>query len=443
MEVKRMKISVFGLGYTGCVTAACLAEMGHDVTGVDISAHKVNLINSGHSPIIEEGLDALITRQRQSGRLRAVTEPVVAGRDLVFICVGTPSNGNGSLHLGYVARVCSEIGRELRSAAGRIAIVLRSTVLPGTAEDVAIPALESASGKRLGVDFGFALNPEFLREGTSVHDFYHPPKTVVGKFDPETAELLGRLYAPLEAPFLVMPPGEASMIKYADNAFHAVKVTFANEIGRLCKSLHVDSRVVMEAFVKDTKLNISPYYLRPGFAYGGSCLPKDLRALSHRARQEDVVIPLLDSAIASNEEHIRHALRLVKSYGRKKIGILGLSFKHGTDDLRESPVVTLVEELVGKGYEVSIYDRNVSLARLVGANKEYIAREVPHIARLMCGTMEELLARSDLIVIGNNGEEHQRILDDLRNGHQIIDLSGLTNGKPTEMEEVNYEGICW
>ncbi|HNW60093.1 MAG TPA: nucleotide sugar dehydrogenase [bacterium] len=438
-----MKISIFGLGYVGCVSAACLAEMGHEVTGVDINAEKVRLINQGHSPIVEEGLDGLIARQRQEGRLRAATEPVVADRDLVFICVGTPSNANGSLHLGYVQRVCTEIGAALRGVRRRVTVVLRSTVLPGVAETVALPALEAASGLRAGIDFGFALNPEFLREGTSVYDFYHPPKTVIGVFDPAAAELLAELYADLEAPLFRLAPGEAAMIKYADNAFHAIKVAFANEIGRLCKSFQVDSRQVMNVFVQDTKLNLSPYYLKPGFAFGGSCLPKDIRALSHRARQEDVDIPLLNAAMASNEEHIRHALRLVKAYGRKKIGILGLSFKHGTDDLRESPVVTLVEELMGKGYEVAIFDRNVSVARLMGANKEYIEREVPHIARLMCSTMEELMARSEVVVIGNNGAEHDRVLGDLRNGHKIIDLSGLKNGKHKQMEEVNYEGICW
>ncbi len=438
-----MKISIFGLGYVGCVSAACLAEMGHDVIGVDINAHKVRLINAGLSPIVEEGLEELILAQRQAGRLRATTAPDLSDRDLVFICVGTPSNGNGSLHLDYVNRVCTDIGRLLRSAGHRITVVLRSTVLPGVAEEMAIPALEAASGMHAGSDFGFALNPEFLREGSSVHDFYHPPKTVIGVFDQESADLLSALYSSLPAPLFQLAPGEASMIKYADNAFHAVKVAFANEIGRMCKNFQVDSRVVMNVFTQDTKLNISPLYLKPGFAFGGSCLPKDLRALTHRARQDDVALPMLNSALESNEEHLQHALRLVKACGRKRIGVLGLSFKHGTDDLRESPVVALVEELVGKGYEVRIYDRNVSMARLMGANKEYIEREVPHIAKLMCSSMEELLARSEVVVIGNNGQEHERVLGDLRNGHKIIDLSGLKNGRHTHIKEVNYEGICW
>ena len=438
-----MKINVFGLGYVGCVSAACFAEMGHDVTGVDINEHKVSLFNAGRSPIIEEGLEELIVRQQKAGRLRATTQPSITGEELVFVCVGTPSNGNGSLHLGYVRRVCGEIGQELRRIDHRVTVVIRSTILPGVAENVVIPILEQTSGMRAGVDFGFALNPEFLREGTSIYDFYHPPKTIIGTCDQASAELLTSLYSDLSAPIFQLPLGEASMIKYADNAFHALKVAFANEIGRLCKSLQLDSRQVMDVFIKDTKLNLSPYYLKPGYAFGGSCLPKDLRALIHWARQEDVDIPLLNAALASNEEHIQHALRLVKASGRKRIGVLGLSFKHGTDDLRESPVVTLVEDLIGKGYEVHIFDRNVSVAQLMGANKEYIEREVPHIAKLMCGSVEELIALSDVVVIGNNGAEHERVLDELHNGHKIIDLSGLQNGTHAHIEEVDYEGICW
>ncbi len=440
-----MKISVFGLGYVGCVSAACFAEMGHDVIGVDISEHKVDLINKGQSPIVENGLEELISQQKHAARLRATTDTVAAVREseVIFICVGTPSNGNGSLHLGYVERVCSEIGAVLRKIDRRVTIALRSTVLPGVAEEVAIPCLESSSGRKLGQGFGFALNPEFLREGTSLYDFYHPPKTVIGVFDKPSAELLSLLYAGLPAPLFRLQPGEAAMIKYADNAWHAVKVTFANEIGRLCKNFRVDARAVMNVFVKDTKLNLSPYYLKPGFAFGGSCLPKDLRALAHYARQSDVNVPLLEAAMHSNAEHIRYALQMVKAYGRKRIGVLGLSFKHGTDDLRESPVVTLVEQLLGKGYDVRIYDRNVSLARLMGANKEYIEREVPHIAKLMCGSLEELLRHSDIVVIGNSAEEHEAVLGDLRNGHKIIDLSGLKNVEHVNAKEVNYEGICW
>lgn len=440
-----MKISVFGLGYVGCVSAACFAEMGHEVLGVDINENKVNMINNGQSPIIENGLEELILQQTHAGRLHATTDARNAAMqsDLIFICVGTPSNGNGSLHLGYVDRVCGEIGDALATTDRHVTIALRSTVLPGVAEEVAIPRLEASSGKRLGEGFGFSLNPEFLREGTSLYDFYHPPKTIIGVFDKASADLLAFLYAELPAPLFRLQPGEAAMIKYADNSFHAVKVAFANEIGRLCKNFHVDSRVVMDVFIKDVKLNLSPYYLKPGFAFGGSCLPKDLRALTHHAKQADVSVPLLEAAMHSNAEHIRYALQMVRANGRKRIGVLGLSFKHGTDDLRESPVVTLVEQLLGKGYDVRIFDRNVSLARLMGANKEYIEREVPHIAKLMCGSLEELLKHADIVVIGNRAEEHEAVLGDLRNGHKIIDLSGLKNGERVNVKEVNYEGICW
>ncbi|MBN2354511.1 nucleotide sugar dehydrogenase, partial [candidate division KSB1 bacterium] len=394
-----MKISVFGLGYVGCVSAACFAEMGHKVVGVDVNENKVNMINKGISPIIEKGLGALIQEQVSVGRLTATKDTTFAGMnsDIMFICVGTPSETNGSINLAYVERVSDEIGRVLKERRDYTVVALRSTVLPGVAEEVVLRRLQSHSGKKVGVDFGFALNPEFLREGTSVYDFYHPPKTVIGVFDARSAEVLQRLYDKIPAPIFLVKPDEASMVKYADNAFHAIKVAFANEIGRLCKIFHVDSRVVMDVFIKDLKLNLSSYYLKPGFAFGGSCLPKDLRALTHRARQVDIAVPLLDAAITSNSEHIRFALNMIKENGRKKIGILGLSFKQGTDDLRESPMVTLVEQLLGKGYDVHIFDKNVSLARLIGANKEYIEREVPHIAKLMCASVQDVLARSEVV----------------------------------------------
>jgi GDP-mannose 6-dehydrogenase len=440
-----MKLSVFGLGYVGCVSAACFAEMGHEVTGVDVNPVKVNMINQGLSPIIENGLDRIIAKQVLNGHLRATlhAHEAVEGSDLAFICVGTPSESNGSIDLRYIERVCEQIGSAMRGRSRHFTVALRSTVLPGVAEQTALRILQERSGKKIGDDFGFAVNPEFLREGTSVYDFYHPPKTVIGAFDPHTAELLQNIYQDITAPIFILRPDEASMIKYADNAFHAIKVAFANEMGRLCKKFHVDSRVVMSVFTKDLKLNLSSYYLKPGFAFGGSCLPKDLRAISHYARQMDVAVPVVDAAMASNEEHIRHALDMIKENGRKKIGVLGLSFKHGTDDLRESPVVALVEQLIGKGYDVRIFDNNVALARLMGANKEYIEHEVPHIARLMCHSVSEVLEESEVVVIGNNAEEYRPVLDDLRNGHKIIDLSGLRNEGNLILEEENYEGICW
>jgi len=439
-----MNTSVFGLGYVGSVSAACLAEMGHHVIGVDVNPRKVDIINSGDSPIVEADLDQIIRQQVAAGRLRATLDPAAAVREaqLILICVGTPSNGNGSIDLHYIRRVCQDIGKILRDKEEYTVVALRSTVLPDVADEVAKATLEQVSGKQVGIDFGFALNPEFLREGSSVHDFYHPPKTIIGAYDDRSAQILAELYAELPAPIFQLAPREAAMIKYADNAFHAVKVAFANEIGRLCKSLQVDSRIVMDVFVQDSKLNLSPYYLKPGFAFGGSCLPKDLRAVAHRARQLDVSVPLLRAAIDSNEEHIRHALEMVKRNGRQRIGVLGLSFKSDTDDLRESPVVSLIEQLIGKGYEVQIYDKNVFLGNLMGANKEFIEREVPHIAKLMCSSIREVMDKTDTVVIGHNAKEYEAFLAEHRNGHRIIDLSGIGE-EQTLHKEANYEGICW
>ncbi len=412
-----MNTSVFGLGYVGSVSAACLAEMGHHVIGVDVNPRKVDIINSGDSPIVEADLDQIIRQQVAAGRLRATLDPAEAVREaqLILICVGTPSNGNGSIDLHYIRRVCQDIGKILRDKEEYTVVALRSTVLPDVADEVAKATLEQVSGKQVGIDFGFALNPEFLREGSSVHDFYHPPKTIIGAYDDRSAQILAELYAELPAPIFQLAPREAAMIKYADNAFHAVKVAFANEIGRLCKSLQVDSRIVMDVFVQDSKLNLSPYYLKPGFAFGGSCLPKDLRAVAHRAQQLDVSVPLLRAAIDSNEEHIRHALEMVKRNGRQRIGVLGLSFKSDTDDLRESPVVSLIEQLIGKGYEVQIYDKNVFLGNLMGANKEFIEREVPHIAKLMCSSIREVMDKTDTVVIGHKAKEYEAFLTE----HQI------------------------
>jgi len=440
-----MKIGVFGLGYVGCVSAGCLAQMGHMVYGVDVNLRKVNLISRGFSPIVEKDLDHIIAEQKRVGRLKAGMDAAEAVHesDLIFICVGTPSNGNGSIDLHYLQRVCADIGRALHNKSGYTIVALRSTVLPGVAEELALPILEKSSGKKVGKDFGFALNPEFLREGTSVHDFYNPPKTIIGAFDECSANVLAHLYSELPAPVFQLRPREAAMIKYADNAFHAVKVSFANEIGRFCKAMDVDSRIVMDVFIQDTKLNLSPYYLKPGFAFGGSCLPKDLRAVSHRAKQLDVSLPMMNAVIESNEEHIRHALEMVREYGRQRIGVLGLSFKADTDDLRESPMVSLIEQLIGKGYEVKIYDTNVTLPRLMGANKEFIEREVPHIAKLMCLSVKELLEKTDVVVVGNRGKEYESIFREHRNGHRIIDLSGIGEAKDLNLDEVKYEGICW
>jgi GDP-mannose 6-dehydrogenase len=437
-----MRVSVFGIGYVGCVSAACFAKEGHDVIGVDANAVKVEIINGGKSPIVEAGIDELIGEMVREGRLRATTDSAQAVRDsdISLVCVGTPSNPNGSLDLSYVKRVCQEIGAALEGKSERHTVVIRSTMLPGTIETVVRPTLEVYSGKKAGRDLGLCINPEFLREGTSLKDFYAPPFTLVGADDEDTAALLRRLYAGINAPLLVTSVKAAEMVKYACNAFHALKVSFANEIGNICKGLGIDSHEVMNVFCQDTKLNLSPYYLKPGFAFGGSCLPKDLRALSYKAKELDVEAPVLSSVLQSNRRQVERALEMVLKTGKKRIGVLGLSFKAGTDDLRESPMVTLTEALLGKGMQLSIYDRDVSLARLFGANKEYIEREIPHISQLMRAELDEVLQASDVIIIGNKSEEFLGIATRLRNDQTVLDLARLFDG-PTPTG--SYEGICW
>lgn len=436
-----MKISVFGLGYVGCVSAACFARDGHEVIGVDVSSNKVDIINSGNSPIVEAGMNELVAETVGAGKLKATTDSgeAVANSELSLICVGTPSNANGSLDLRYVTRVCEEIGASLRDKSSRHVVVIRSTMLPGTIENVVVPALESSSGKRAGADFGVCINPEFLREGTSLKDFYAPPFTLIGADDEETANLVSELYRKIDAPLYVTPVKTAEMVKYVCNCFHALKVTFANEVGNICKALNVDSHEVMDVFVKDTKLNLSPYYLKPGFAFGGSCLPKDLRAMNYKAKELDVEVPVLASILPSNRKQIDSAIEMVVRTGKKRLGVLGFSFKAGTDDLRESPMVTLIETLIGKGYQLSIYDRDVSLARLAGANKEYIEREIPHISQLMRGSVDEVLADAEIVIIGNKADEFRQIEDKVKPGQVVIDLVRLFERRSDD----SYQGICW
>jgi GDP-mannose 6-dehydrogenase len=437
-----MKLSVFGIGYVGCVSAACFARDGHEVIGVDVNAAKVDIINSGRSPIVEPGMSDLLKEAVESGRLSATTDTAVAiqGSELSLVCVGTPSNANGSLDLRYITRVCQEIGAVLKTKSERHVVIIRSTMLPGTIENTVIPALEEASGKKAGTDFGVCINPEFLREGSSLKDFYAPPFTLIGADDSETAELVRQLYAKIDAPIFVTSLKAAEMVKYACNCFHALKVSFANEFGSICKAAGVDSHQVMEIFCQDTKLNLSPYYLKPGFAFGGSCLPKDLRAINYRAKELDVEVPVLSAILPSNRLQIERAIDLVSRTGKKRIGVLGFSFKAGTDDLRESPMVTLIETLIGKGYQLSIYDRDVSVARLFGANKEYIEREIPHISQLMRESIAQVLDGADVIVIGNKSEEFRQIESQVREGQVIIDLVRLFD-RPSTAD--SYEGICW
>ncbi|HZH32732.1 MAG TPA: UDP-glucose/GDP-mannose dehydrogenase family protein [Pyrinomonadaceae bacterium] len=437
-----MKLSVFGLGYVGCVSAACFAREGHEVVGVDVHAAKVEIINDGRSPIVEAGVGELIGEMVAAGRLRATTDTAEAIRssEVSLVCVGTPSNSNGSLDLKYVRRVCEEIGRELKAKDARHTVVIRSTMLPGTIETVVVPTLEEHSGKRAGSDFGVCINPEFLREGTSLKDFYAPPFTLIGADEEETATSVGQLYAKIDAPLYVIGVRAAEMVKYTCNCFHALKVSFANEVGNICKELGIDSHEVMDVFCRDTKLNLSSYYLKPGFAFGGSCLPKDLRAINYKAKELDVDVPVLASILPSNRLQIERAVEMILRTGQRRIGVLGFSFKAGTDDLRESPLVTLIETLIGKGMQLAIYDRDVSLARLFGANREYIEREIPHISQLMRASVGEVLDAADVLIIGNKNEEFRQIEGRLRPGQIVIDLVRLFEGRTSDE---TLQGICW
>ena len=436
-----MNVSIFGLGYVGCVSAACLARDGHKVIGVDINPIKVEIINEGLSPIVEPGIEDLIAAAVRNGNLSATSDSreAVLESDLSMICVGTPGKSNGSLDLTFIKEACREVGEALASKDRYHIIVLRSTMLPGTMERTVLPALEVYSGKRAGRDFGVAVNPEFLREGSSIADFDNPPFTLIGADDEDAAGPLRQLYSRLKAPLVRIGVKEAEMVKYACNCFHAVKVTFANEIGNICKALGVDSHTVMDAFCKDTKLNLSPYYLKPGFAFGGSCLPKDLRAITHKAKEVDVEAPLLNAVLDSNRQQIERAVQMVLATGRKNIGVLGLSFKSGTDDLRESPMVTLIETLIGKGLKLAICDRDVELARVFGANREYIEREIPHISSLMKKEPEEVIEGAEVVIIGKNDAEFRRLKSRLNGGRVVIDLVRLLD----DAEPPAYHGLCW
>jgi GDP-mannose 6-dehydrogenase len=435
-------ISVFGLGYVGCVSAACFAKEGHRVIGVDVSESKVSLINRGLATIVEESIGELVAEMVGAGHLMATTdvERAVLDSAISLVCVGTPSQTNGALDLSYVTRVCEQIGEVLKGKPSRHVIVIRSTVLPGTIHQVVIPAIERSSGLQAGRDFGVCSNPEFLREGTSIRDFRDPPFTLIGADDPESGRAVQQLYAGIDAPIRLTDVRVAEMVKYACNSFHGLKVAFANEIGNICKGLDVDSHEVMRIFCEDRKLNISSAYLRPGFAFGGSCLPKDLRAITYRARLLDLEAPVLSATLASNQEQIERAFRLIADHGQRRVGLLGLAFKAGTDDLRESPLVTLVERLLGKGYQVSIYDRDVHEARLIGTNREYIEREIPHIWTLMKPQLGDVVDGAETLVIGNGSAEFRAISGRLRPDHKIVDLvrvSGELASHP------GYQGICW
>ncbi len=423
-----MRIAVFGLGYVGAVSAACHARDGHAVVGVDPQASKTELINAGASPIIEEGVGELIAEGVSRGRLYAIGEAdaAVGLADLSLVCVGTPSLRNGRLDTTAIERVCQQIGAALkRRSRSRHTVVIRSTILPGTMRDVVIPALEGASGLTAGRDFGLAHNPEFLREGSAVRDFDDPPKTVIGAADEETARLVASLYERIAAPLILTSMEVAELVKYADNAWHAVKVTFGNEIGNICKALGVDSYAVVDIVCQDRKLNISPAYLWPGFAFGGSCLPKDLRAIARCGRELDLELPLLNSVLASNAHQVERAFEHIVELGVRRVAMLGVSFKAGTDDLRESPQVALVERLLGKGFDVRVYDRNVHLARLTGSNREFILEVIPHISNILSDDLEEVVAHGEVVVIGNDAPEYHGLAPRLRADQHVFDLARI------------------
>ncbi|MGB8523644.1 MAG: nucleotide sugar dehydrogenase [Candidatus Acidiferrales bacterium] len=437
-----MKVSIFGLGYVGTVCAGCLAKEGHEIIGVDPVRVKVQLVNAGKSPIIEADIEEIIADAVESGRLRATDDSLQAilDTDVSFVCVGTPSQINGNLDLTHVRHVCEQLGQGLKDKTARHTVVIRSTILPGTMRRMVIPVLEENSGKKAGKDFGVCNNPEFLREGSAVMDFASPSKTVIGELDGASGDALAALYAKLNAPLIRTDIETAEMIKYIDNSWHALKIGFANEIGNLCKSFSIDAHRAMAIFCEDKKLNISSAYLKPGFAFGGSCLPKDLRALAYSAKLHDLELPILNAILPSNELQVARGLQLIMETGHKRIGILGFSFKEGTDDLRESPMIEIIERLAGKGFDVRIYDKNVQVARLVGANRDFILNRIPHISRLMVDNIDAVLQHAETIVIGNKSTEFESVPQRLHTGQCLVDFVRISKSISNNGE---YSGICW
>ena len=443
MSEDQVSVSIFGLGYVGAVTAACLAERGFRVVGVDVNPGKVDMINQGQTPIVEERIGDIVREVVEAKKLTATgsVADAIASTNASLVCVGTPSQSNGDLELTYVKRVAEQIGQALAKKQEYHTVIVRSTVLPGTTENIVLPILEEHSGKRAGEGFGLCFNPEFLREGSSVKDFHAPPFTLVGVAHKQDAEVVRQLYGWLDAEFLVEDIRTAEMVKYINNSYHAVKVAFANEVGRLCESLEIDSHAVMNIFCKDTKQNLSAYYLKPGFAFGGSCLPKDLRAILYKAKTVDVPMELFQSTLTSNRTQVESGIKIIERLGNKKIGLLGLSFKAGTDDLRESPMVTLVETLLGRGYSIKIFDENVSLSRLVGSNKAYIEQELPHISEMLIDSMEDVIAASDTIVVGNPDPRFADVVRNISPDKQVVDLVRIV--PEWNSANQNYHGIGW
>ena len=435
-------ISIFGLGYVGTVSAACLAKLGHKIVGVDKDTNKVDLVNQGTSPVIEEGISDLIGKAVAQKQLRATTDTRegIYETEISLICVGTPSRANGSLDLSHVERVCQHIGNVLRSKSRFHVVAVRSTVLPGSTRRCLITALEQHSGRKAGLNFGICFNPEFLREGTAIHDFLNPPRTVIGQLDTRSGDIVAQIYHGLDAPLVRTDIETAEMVKYVDNTWHATKICFANEIGNICRAHSLDSHKVMDIFCLDTKLNLSACYMKPGVAFGGSCLPKDVRALTYEGRRLDLNLPLLNAILTSNRQQVETGLNLIMESGNKKVGVLGFSFKAGTDDLRESPLVEVIERLLGKGYDIKIYDKNVKLSQLIGSNREYLLNHIPHICNLMVDNIQDILDDTETIVIGNRSPEFQAVLGQLREGQSVVDLVRIVD---QTSEGGRYHGICW
>jgi GDP-mannose 6-dehydrogenase len=435
-----MKISIFGLGYVGCVSLGCLAKNGHDVIGVDISDFKIDLINNGQPTIQEKDIDGLIEEGFANGRISATkcAEEAVHNTELSIICVGTPPSSNGHLNLSYIFKTAEQIGKALKTKESFHTVVIRSTVMPGTNRRYG-EIIEEFSGKKRGAGFSVVSNPEFLREGSAVRDYYHPAITVIGGDHTYAMEKVASLYHCLDAPIEITDIKVAEIIKYVNNSFHALKIAFSNEVGNICKALHIDPFKVMELFCKDTRLNISKAYLRPGYVYGGSCLPKDLKGLVTLGHDNYLDTPVLAMINSSNEQHRRKAFELINNTGKKNVCLVGLSFKEGTDDLRYSPFVELAETLIGKGYHVTIYDEYVCLSKLIGANKAYINERLPHLSQHISNNLEAAIAENDVVIISHRNFDAKQYRHLLKEKTAIIDLVRIR-----DLEELpNYEGICW
>ncbi len=438
-----MKISIFGLGYVGSVLSACLANQGHKVIGVDTNPLKINSINNGESPIVEPDLKEFIAKAVAAGSLRATHNvyEAITSTDLSFICVGTPSKKNNSLDLQYIEAICKDIGHSLKEKTKHHILVFRSTIFPGTLENVALPLLEKYSDKRDGIDFSIGISPEFLKEGSAIYDYHNPPINVLGTKHQCVRDVISEINnLSTDMPTLFLDIKETEMLKYINNVWHALKVGFANEIGNVCKALGLDSHRIMDVFCKDTKLNISPYYLKPGFAFGGSCLPKDLRAFIYESQNLDLNLPIINSILPSNKLQIESLIERIAEDGNKRVGVLGISFKANTDDLRESPMIELVERLIGKGYELTLFDHNIVESRLYGTNREYLLNHIPHISELMVSSIEELLSRVQTVIIGTNSVEFSHVVEMASPEHKIIDLVRICSPLP---EIPNYSGVCW